>query len=81
MNPPTVLLALLLWPLNRENFAPDLELIHAVKDLKSYYSIRETINFYNIQPQKRSFLRRYLRIRMSKGRLLNLAWLVFVKED
>jgi hypothetical protein len=76
----TAIIARLVWLANQKNFETDLALIDAVKDLKSYSSIREIINFYNIQPQKRSFLRRYLKIRMSKGRLLNLAWLLFVKE-
>jgi len=71
----------LLWQAKPAHFAPDFVLINAIKDLTSYYKIREVVNYYNIQPQKKSFLRRNLKLRMSKGRLLRLAADLFPVDE
>lgn len=74
-------LARIIWAIDPGYFADDVALINAVKDLTSFYKVRETVNFAIIQPKKKNFLRRYLRIRMSKGRLLRLAGQLFVEPD
>jgi len=65
--------ARLIWLFNEDFFQSDLELINQVKDATSYAKIRETIKFFSKEPASTNFVRRSLKIRISRSKLLGLA--------
>jgi len=67
-------LAWVLWQFNHECFQPDLDLIAELKDSTQYTQVRDIVSFYSSQSQKKQYLRRWFRIRLSKTKLLNLAY-------
>jgi hypothetical protein len=70
-------LARLPWLIGRGFFNSDLELIAELKSATSYSQVREIVNCYCSPPLRENFARRRLKIRMSKGKLLDLASSVF----
>ena len=66
-------IARLIWLCNEDFFKSDLELINQVKDATSYAKIRETIKFFSKEPASTNFVRRSLKIRISRSKLLGLA--------
>ena len=73
IHPMGIPLSRLIWLLNQDFFQSDLDLIAEVKDATSYDKIRETIKFFSKQPSSTSFVRHWMKARLSRGRLLKLA--------
>jgi hypothetical protein len=63
-------IARVIWVFNADFFHSDLELIRQVKDATTYAKVREIIRFFSKEP---SFLRRVLKVRISRAKLLALA--------
>ena len=67
-------LARVIWVFNADFFHSDLELIRQVKDATTYAKVREIIRFFSKEPStSSSFLRRVLKVRISRAKLLALA--------
>jgi hypothetical protein len=73
-------LAALLWLFNPEFFRDDLDLIGEVKDTTTFAQVRDIVGFYRSEPGRKSFLRRWLRVRMSKTKLLTVASSLFHRD-
>ena len=65
--------ARLIWRLNRDYFAPDLELIEQVRDLTNPTDLRAELNDHQYHHPATGLLRKVLKARPSGQRLLNLA--------
>jgi len=66
-------LARVIWIFNTDFFQSDLELIHQVKDATTYAKVREIVRFSSKEPSTNSFMRRVLKVRISRAKLLALA--------
>jgi hypothetical protein len=66
-------IARLIWLFNEDFFKSDLELINQVKDASTYAKVREITKFLSKEPSNSNFLRRVLKIRISRSKLLDLA--------
>jgi hypothetical protein len=66
-------LAWLIWLYHADFFQSDLELIEHVKDATTCAKIRDTVKFFSKQPSTSNFLRRVLKVRLSRSQLLKLA--------
>jgi len=63
----------LIWWSKRDLFEGDLYLINEVGTATTVDEVRRIITFYEKQPAIRSFIRRRLKARLSRGKLLALA--------
>jgi len=66
-------LARVIWVFNADFFHSDLELIRQVKDATTYAKVREIVRFSSKEPSTNSFMRRVLKVRISRAKLLALA--------
>ena len=67
------ILARIIWLGKPEFFENDLHLINEVGHATTAGEVREIIKFYNQQPASRSFVRRHLKVRLSRSKLQALA--------
>jgi len=63
----------LIWWCNPELFQGDLYLINEAGNATTVDEVRRIIHFFEKQPATRSFIRRRLKARLSKGKLQSLA--------
>lgn len=74
--PTSLVVGKLLWVVNRSYFNQDLELIQAVGECTSVSEVRAELNDHRYHLHLRGFARRFLHVRLSGQRLVNLASLV-----
>ena len=73
LYPQALLLARLIWRLNRAYFRPDVEFIEQVRNLTSSNAVREELNRFRYYHRATGFFRGYLKVRISGKQVLNLA--------
>ena len=79
LYPQALLLARLIWRLNRAYFRPDVEFIEQVRNLTSSNAVREELNRFRYYHRATGFFRGYLKVRISGKQVLNLADGLFSK--
>ena len=79
LYPQALLLARLIWRLNRAYFRPDVEFIEQVRNLTSSTEVREELNRFRYYHRATGLLRGYLKVRISGKHVLNLADGLFSK--
>ena len=79
LYPRAILLARLIWRLNRAYFRPDVELIEKVRNLTNPTEVRLELNRFRYYQRSRGFFRGFLKVRISGQRFLNLADGLFSK--
>jgi hypothetical protein len=77
LNPKSLPLARMLWRMNPEYFAPDLELIRHVQDVTSLDELRGEFGAFCYHHPNAGWLRKRLKVRLSGQSLTNLAARLF----